>query len=321
MWNEILNRLDENKTPAAAASLWDADQNSLQKINHGINLVYRFKRHQQGYYLRLTHETLRSVAELNAALAYLNHLFVANVPVCEPIPSQRGAWIEKIQQEQDCFLAQVCREVPGKAIDFDSKNLVLYRRWGEVLAQLHQAASYYHPKAHCYTSWQDSLQELEAYIDKESLVIQQVFAEVKLFFTHKPIAKHNYGLTHGDHREANVLTDGRHIHIIDFDLPSFNWFMEDVCRPFFHPIVYDEVNWQDKIRPYLEGYFSVMPKNSLDMDSLSKQIQLKCLEIYLWTKNNWNSDIAPGGNKTNLWLERVHEKLVNTSWIAKLPTF
>jgi len=60
--------------------------------------------------------------------------------------------------------------------------------------------------------------------------------------------------------------------------------MEDVSRPFFHSIIWEETNWSDKLEPYIEGYLSIMPENSIDLAAFSKQIQLKGLEIYLWTK-------------------------------------
>jgi Ser/Thr protein kinase RdoA (MazF antagonist) len=126
-------------------------------------------------------------------------------------------------------------------------------------------------------------------------------------------------LTHDDHRKGNVLSDGHTIHIIDFDLPSTNWFMEDLARPFFNSIVHNEMNWQDKINSYIDGYLSVMPSNSIDLSAFEKQIQMKALEIYLWNKNNWSGESAAGGHNTTKWLELIYQKIIDSSWTKQLP--
>ncbi len=70
------------------------------------------------------------------------------------------------------------------------------------------------------------------------------YASKKRYYRKRP---NNYGLTHGAHREENVLTDSHQIHIINFDLPSMNRFIEDIARPFYHSIIYDTKNWQERL--------------------------------------------------------------------------
>ena len=319
MWNTVLKRIDNTQTPPDAAQRWGASNHSLRLISEGINLVYRFERADQGYYLRLTHASLRSSDELQAALAYQRHLFSTGALVCEPIISQNALWVETIQQGEDVFLAHVCREVPGVPMHFDYNDLSLYEQWGITLGKLHNAALSYSTANHHYTNWKQSLEELHGYAKHESTALQKTLRDVTEFFNNRTQTPSNYGLTHGDHREGNVLCDGHQIHIIDFDLPSMNWLMEDVARPFFDSIINDTQNWQDKITPYLKGYLSVMPKDSIDLAALPKQIQMKGLEIYLWTKNNWNADTAPGGNNSATWLQRMHQKLTHSYWMDELP--
>lgn len=318
MWNEVLQRIDSAQTPKNAVKQWSGSAKSIYLVNEGINLVYRFEQNGQGYYLRLTHAKLRSEDELQAAIAYQRHLFEHDVPVCEPILSLNGLWVEHIQQGSELFLAHVCREVPGIPIHFEHADLALYKRWGIALGKLHHAALSYQCGKHTYTSWEKSLEELHGYAHHESTALQDTLSAVTKFFNERKQTPENYGLTHGDHREGNVLSNGKQIHIIDFDLPSMNWFTEDVARPLFDSIVHDKRNWQDKFKPYLDGYFSVMPTNSLDLAALPKQIQMKCLEIYLWTKNNWNDKSAPGGDDTAKWLKLIYQKIIDSSWAKQL---
>jgi Ser/Thr protein kinase RdoA (MazF antagonist) len=190
---------------------------------------------------------------------------------------------------------------------------------GLTLARLHQAALNYQPKNHRYTSWESSLKELHTYAGHEPQALQHTLNLVTEFFNKRPQTSENYGLTHGDHRKGNVLSDGQAIHIIDFDLPSMNWFMEDVVRPFFNSIVHNEMNWQNKIVPYIEGYLSVMPQNSIDLDAFERQIQMKALEIYLWSKNNWNSQSTADGHSKQKLLTLIYQKIIDSSWVKQLP--
>src|SRR4051794_30249848 len=119
MWNEVLKRIDKVETPKNAVKQWGGAAASIHLVNEGINLVYSFEQNRQVDYLRLTHATLRSEDELQAAIAYQRHLFEYSVPICEPILSLNGLWVEHIQQGSELFLAHVCREVPGQPIHFD----------------------------------------------------------------------------------------------------------------------------------------------------------------------------------------------------------
>lgn len=96
-------------------------------------------------------------------------------------------------------------------------------------------------------------------------------------------------------------------------------FMEDFVRPFFNTIVHDELTWQDKIEYYIDGYLSIMPSASIDLGSFHKQFQMKCLEIYLWTKNNWSGESAVGGEDMHQWLQLIYCKLIDSSRTKKIP--
>jgi Ser/Thr protein kinase RdoA (MazF antagonist) len=321
MWNEVLNKINKTRAAEQAIIPWGGDQTSIALVSDGINLVYRFTINQTTYYLRLTHSKLREEAKLLAAIDYQQHLFAHGVNVCEPILSENKRWLEHVQQGQETLLAHVCKGVPGEAIHYQHTELALYRKWGETLGRLHSAAKSFKPKQACYSSWDKTFAELEGYAKNESQTIQALLRSLSDYFHTREKTSDNFGIIHGDHREGNVLTDGKQIHIIDFDLPCWDWFMEDLVRPFYNGVIDDDNHWQDKLFPYLDGYFSIMPRESIELSAWAKQIQLKALDIYLWMKNNWSSDVAPGGGDTKQWLARTHKKLISTDWAEPLATW
>ena len=318
MWNDVLNKINKTQAGQQATILWGGKKDSATLISDGINLVYRFTINNAPYYLRLTHTQLRSREKLLAAIEYQQHLFSNSVRVCEPIMSKNNFWIESMQQGKETLLAHVCKAVPGEPIHYRHTDLSLYQKWGKALGQLHLAAKSFRPKQTCYSSWDKTFIELEDYAKSEPDAIKRLLNEVGEFFTSRKKTTENFGLIHGDHREGNVLTDGKEINIIDFDLPCWDWFMEDLVRPFYNGVIDENKDWQDKFFPYLDGYFSVMPRESIELSAWSKQIQLKALDIYLWIKNNWSSDVAPGGGNTKSWLERTYKKLIVSGWVNPL---
>ena len=87
MWDKTLKQIDQENTPKTAVKLWGGEQDSITLVSEGINLVYRFKKENQTFYLRLTHAKLRPVSELKATLYFQKHLVNKKVSVCKPISS------------------------------------------------------------------------------------------------------------------------------------------------------------------------------------------------------------------------------------------
>lgn len=127
-WETTLKKIN-HKTALRAASLWVNRPLDLKLINNQINCVYRFEDKNQGYYLRMTHETIRSRRELEAAIDFQQHLFQHHAPICQPIPSATDAYIEIIKQDQLKFFAHVCLEVPGEIMSFENTNKHAYFTW------------------------------------------------------------------------------------------------------------------------------------------------------------------------------------------------
>ncbi len=320
MWDITLKQLDKDHTPQQATTLWGGDVKSLTLVSEGVNVVYRFSKVSKWYYLRITHAALRNYAELSRAIKFQNHLATHAVPICAPIKSLNNELIEVLQQQELTFFAHVCSEVPGVPITFNNMTPQLYRTWGSSIAKLHLAAEIYSAPEDPYTNWQESLTELYTYARHEAADVQNELTKVANYLRSHKQTKINYGLNHGDHRKGNVLTNGVTVNIIDFDLPSYGWFMQDIIRPFFSAVVNKNKNWQDKLAPYLEGYMTHRRIADEDLRDMPWMLRFKALEIYLWTKYNWSGDIAPGGIATKQWLADVYQMIIDHTWLKQFKS-
>lgn len=317
MWDRILSNIDQSMTPQKAVLLWEGDVNTLELVSSGINLVYRFSRNNQVCYLRLTHSQLRSLSELEAAIAFQMYLQEKAIPLCPLVFSSNDCIIESIQQDDDMWLAHVVAGVPGEPMHFNYDK-TCYKRWGSKLGLLHLASKNYPADQHHYGRWENDIAELKDYAKTENKIIQHALATVLDYFKIYPQTIHNYGLIHGDHRKGNVLTNGKNIYFIDFDLPRFCWFMDDISRPFFSSIMKEEQNWQDKLSYYIEGYRSVLDLHANDLAAFPWFIRYKAINMYLWTKHNWTNHIAPGGENTKTWLRLLYNMIKHQDWEKEL---
>jgi Ser/Thr protein kinase RdoA (MazF antagonist) len=203
-------------------------------------------------------------------------------------------------------------------MSFDIKFCDIYHRWGSALGGLHAASQGFRTENFQFTSWEESFEELETYIFKEEDFVKKEIFEVFSLLKNIKKSKYNFGLTHGDHRKGNVFTDLKEVSIIDFDLPRYCFFVDDLARPFVSSIAHKSIKWQDKVLPYIQGYASKRRLNHEDVLQIPHFVRFKALELYLWTKNNWNSETAPGGGNIKGWVEMFRRIIIDRSWMENL---
>lgn len=304
MWEQTLKRITD-VTACKAAQQWVDSPEKLTLINNQINCVYRFEHNNQGFYLRLTHEDIRTADDLAGAIDFQHHLWQQKVPVCQPLLSRQNRFIETIWQDNLYFLAHVSQEVPGSIMHFDYADKKPYFIWGQALAKLHSASQTYQNKTHAFKNWQDLWQETQGYLTQEDEDIKALYSSIDNHLQSFTANSANFGLTHADHRPGNVLYDGNHIYIIDFDEPVYHWFITDIAKPFLDLCQTPYSNWQQKFAGFLEGYRTIMPISEEELSHINWFVQMKSLDIYLWCKNNWFEPTAPGGKPRDVWLQEL----------------
>lgn len=316
MWSESFKSVNEHLIQSFV-DMWNGERNTIKRVSAGINLVYRFQVGNKKYYLRICNAKNQSSDALSAALAFQYHLQVHNVPVCHLLKSSRGVWFESKDTNGETFLAHVCHEVPGTSIQFDDPSIALFHHWGSALGKMHKVAKAYSSNLK-YSHWQDDVAEFDGYLKHENAVLKTGFKRLTQKLSELPLTENVFGLIHGDHRKANVLSFNETVNFIDFDLPRFCWFMDDISRPFFSNILYGKNDWENKLSPYLIGYKSEHDLEDTLLACFSDFLLYKAFTMYLWTKYNWNDPIAPGGGNTKKWLQAMHKMIIDEQWKTKV---
>jgi Ser/Thr protein kinase RdoA (MazF antagonist) len=89
-----------------------------------------------------------------------------------------------------------------------------------------------------------------------------------------------FGLVHADIRLANLLVDGPHVRVIDFDDCGFSWFMYDFATAV--SFIEDHPQVPELKQAWVDGYRSVAPLHPADEAELDTFVMLRRLLLVAW---------------------------------------
>ena len=311
-WIQVLRRLEATPVPRVAAERWGADPGSVQPVSVGANAIYRFAHRGGTGFLRIIHPRGRGRAELEANLAYLNHLYREGAPVNEPLRSRSGAWIEAVEHDAERWLATAVGAVPGEPVTHRCTDPTVYRAWGAAMARLHVAAETFRPTS--TGSYYGADREWREICERLPLADEVVRAEAERVGAWRAQLERDaagFGITHGDFNAGNAIWDGESVRVVDFDEPSLHWYAADVARPF------NEVRDRapDQIREWVDALVSGYRQVRVLPERLVRDIpwflRLRVLAGYLWLLAEWKDEETIGGGSRQAELALVHEQILH----------
>src|SRR4051812_11923723 len=140
MRSDILRTFDRQTFPARMVALWDAHVDSLTPVAESENFVYRFDDPAGNQrYLRLTHQTHRTVNQITSELDFVRYLAEHDeLHVAQPVPSKSGNLIETIETPSGEIHAVAFEAVAGERIQWgtDAQNRKYLFDRGRMLGRL-----------------------------------------------------------------------------------------------------------------------------------------------------------------------------------------
>ena len=254
----------------------------LTFIRKSTNQVYRVTTPEETYYLRITqHWDQKS---LESALDFHRWLYDHKVPICQPLPSKAGNWVESVEWEGTIWFVRMVKSVPGKVLDTELKDVGVYRLWGELVGKIHLvAAEYEPPEWACFLSrkeeWETVMKARKWFKGKEIVEYDLLSEWIKNRLADIP---GGYGITHADCNASNFLFDGEKLFTIDIDEPMKNVFLSDVARPFAELRHLPKEESDKYLEVFLEGYLKVRPVPGFKKEDLFWLTRMKSLEAYVW---------------------------------------
>lgn len=230
-WGEILGLLAHNVTVPEAVRRWGGNPGSVALVSEGVNVVFRFEAGEVPCYLRFTHDSLISERRVASAVDFLRHLSSGGAPVCEPVASQSGKFVEVMEHDGSNWIATATREVAGASLGLDRTDLDIYEAWGRSLGETHRVAETYVPGPECeFQHWRDIWERTRDEIHPQDALAQKERQLLNDWYHTLSEQPPEFGLTHTDYNPRNNIWDGQRVTAIDFDEPSWGWFALDVAR-------------------------------------------------------------------------------------------
>jgi Ser/Thr protein kinase RdoA (MazF antagonist) len=272
-------------SPAASVTLLNVSENATFAVRDpdGRELVLRV--HRVGY---------SSAQEIRSELAWMHAL--RRDGVIETAAAVAGADGQEVQ-----VLASRSGGPPRFAVTFerlpgtepDSRDAARwFERLGELTALMHRhARSWPLPKAFQRKRWDfDAMVGPQGFwgpwragigLDQAGIVIlEKVLDVIRRRLDRFGQGADVFGLVHADLRLANLLVDGSHLRIIDFDDCGFSWYLYDFATSV--SFIEHEPILPDLLAAWVVGYVKTMPLREEALALIPSLVVLRRVLLTAW---------------------------------------
>lgn len=280
----------ESAVVAAALAPWGLQAAAVTFVAGRENRVFRVRADGGDFALRLKRPGYRSDEELLSELQWMEAMGRAGLHVPRPVPSGHGRLLEVVDDQRVDLLSWL----PGRPLGASREPLDLvdaeavFRRLGHETARLHHASDgWQRPAGFTRCAWDiDGLLgdapvwgrfwENPA-LDAPTRRLLESFRAAAAQALLPRAGGLDYGLIHADLVRENVLLDGAHIAMLDFDDAGFGFRLFDLATTLLKNLA--EPNYEDLKAALLAGYAQVRP---LDLELLDLFIALRAVTYVGW---------------------------------------
>lgn len=282
---------------AALAPFGLDPRSTVELINVSENYTYRVDEPSSGrtFALRVHRPGYHTAQEIESELEWIDALGRDGwIETACAVPSMDGSRVCQVETAGLGTRNVVMFEwLAGEMPDPDAGDLLPgFRTLGALSAQMHRHAQTWTPppgfvrfawdydttlgdRGH-WGRWQDGLgmgrQELELLGRLDATLRSRLGAYGR--------GPDRFGLVHADIRLANLLVEGDHVRVIDFDDCGFSWFMYDFATTV--SFIEDHPDVPQLKDAWVEGYRSVVPLDPADQAELDTFVMLRRLLLVAW---------------------------------------
>ncbi|MCP3027252.1 phosphotransferase enzyme family protein [Halobacillus sp. A5] len=293
----------------------------IKKVGSFENYVYEVMHKGKPMILRITHSSHRKKQEIEAEVEWVNDLYVKGIPASLCKRSAAGHFVEEIPAEKSAFYVCLFHKAPGKRAQIKSGDTTLFKRWGSITGQMHNAVITYNPKNRRKRWDEDELLDFQLYLDlQKDREIIEAGQRLKQQIGSLPENKETFGLIHADLHQGNFFLEGDIIHPFDFDDSCYFYFAHDLAVPVYYSMWSNgnlrNEEMEELFISFLEGYSS---KHSLTQDILRTVplfLKLRDYTLYSVLHKKWEIPALKRDEKQ--LLQGIRERLVKQRPIADL---
>lgn len=270
MHPELVHRFHEGIRDEAARR-YGVSPSDLTELNAFENFVYEAENEDGvSFVLRVSHSTRRTFDYTLGEIEFVRYLGAAAIPVAQPILSEAGQFVERIEDSDPGHHFVVTAFERADGIVFDDAPPLKERYWkpqlfrdlGRIFARLHNRAQTYklsNPRFKRQEWYEYDVVDIDRFAPPEEQLVRERTARIIERLKQLPRTPEAYGLIHADlHPHNFCFADGR-ITAFDFDNCEYAWFVKDIAVIVFY-VARAEARGQREeavaafLAPFLDGY-------------------------------------------------------------------
>lgn len=291
------------------ARSWDAGATGVVHLRSGENSTWRLTLWGRPCVLRLTGVAHRTRLQLEAELAFVDHLLAGGLNVARALPMAGGVRVfdaSGLVSTRERTHATVFEWLDGRHFAYRSPDIdrPLFRLWGETMARLHQLSCTFEPPPGTRRpEWFDDevagCRGEGVVLDAKTVALRD---ELVRWMRSLPPEPAHYGVVHGDFERTNFLLGGGAIGLFDFDDCCRHWFFWDIACALwaFRNATADErahlLGW------FLEGYAAVREPDARRMQHFSDGIRLRTIALLFHRMRRTTGSMSTADRD---WIERT----------------
>jgi amicoumacin kinase len=267
---ELVRRFHE-RIRDHAARRYGLAPSGLTELNAFENFVYEAETEDgAAIVLRISHSTRRTLDYTQGEVEFVRYLGAAGLPVAQPILSESGQFVERIDDDDPGHYFVVTAFERAEGVVFDDAPPLRERYWkpplfrdlGRIFARLHNRAQSYklsNPRFKRQEWYEYDVVDIDRFAPPEEQLVRERTARIIERLNQLPRGPQDYGVIHADlHPHNFCFADGR-ITAFDFDNCEYAWFVKDIAVIVFY-VARDEPRGKREdavtafLPPFLDGY-------------------------------------------------------------------
>lgn len=267
---ELVRRFHE-RIRDEAARRYGLSPSDLTELNAFENFVYEADSEDGvALVLRISHSARRTVDYTLGEIELVRYLGAAGIPVVQPILSESGQFVERIEDSDPGHHFVVTAFERAEGFVFDDVPPLKERYWkpplfrdlGRIFARLHNRAQTYklsNPRFKRQEWYEYDVVDIDRFAPPEEQLVRERTAQIIERLNQLPRTPEDYGLIHADlHPHNFCFADGR-ITVFDFDNCEYAWFVKDIAVLLFYVARAEPRGQREEavaafLAPFLEGY-------------------------------------------------------------------
>ncbi len=218
----------------AAAALYGTTEEALSKLGAFESDVYSYEGPHGPSILKVMSPTHRTPSQVQGEVDWLLSLHEAGVPVALPLASERGEWVERLDEPERVLVA--FRRAPGATTSPAEWTEARIEAWGELLGRLQTHGRSWTPPGpkrqslleHTYLTRFEVVQDDPDFVE----AVRELLPAAERLLGAGP----GTGLVHADLHHGNLLLHEERWTAIDFDDCGYGSFAFDLAMPLYYAV-------------------------------------------------------------------------------------